>query len=105
MTEIALSDVLAELRSELTRAQAAGDGENIRFIIDDAEITLQVATTKEGIGKTGVKFWVVNAEAGGKLAEAVTQTLRLKLKVTGPGGGDASTGATLIADRVNDRPK
>ena len=87
-SRIPLSDLIADLRRELAEAQAKGQGREPRLRVEEAEIELQVAVTREGGGKTGVKFWVINAEAQGKLANATTQKIRLKLKPTGAGGED-----------------
>lgn len=77
---IPLSGMLAELRKELLQAQETSKGSDLKFRIDDIEIELQVATTQEGEGGVGIKFWVISADAKGKVAEARTQTLKLKLK-------------------------
>lgn len=82
MDGLELSDVLAHLRANLARAQQEGAGQDLRFSLDDVEVEFQVAITKEGEGKAGVKFWVVNAELGGKLANATTQKIKLKMKVS-----------------------
>jgi len=79
-----LSDVLAQLRENLVRAQQEGEGKDLRFLLDDIEVEFQVAITQEGSGKAGVKFWVVNAEAGGKLANVTTQKIKLKMKISDP---------------------
>lgn len=78
MDKIPLSEMLAELRKELLKAQ--GEEEALKFRIEDIEIELQVGTTKEGQGKGSVKFWVYNAEAGVAASQAKTQKLKLKLK-------------------------
>lgn len=80
MDKIPLSAMLAELREELLQAQEAGKGSDLKFRIDDIEIELQVVTTQEGEGGVGIKFWVLGADAKGKVAEAKTQTLKLKLR-------------------------
>jgi hypothetical protein len=84
-SRIPLSDLIADLRLELAQAQAKGQGLEPRLRVEEAEIELQVVVSREGGSKASVKFWVVNAEAQGKLANATTQKIRLKLKSTGTG--------------------
>ncbi len=78
-----LSDVIAKLRASLIEAQRAGQGQALRFLIEDIEVELQFAVTKEGTGSAGVKFWVIEAKADGKYSNAVTQKIKMKLKIAG----------------------
>lgn len=86
MHELALSDVLIKLREDLATVQREGEGKDVRFVVDDVEIQLQVVVTRQGEGKAGIKFWVINAEAGVHAAASTTQNLRLKLKAVGENG-------------------
>ena len=86
MDGLGLADVLAQLRANLAQALQEGAEQDLRFALDDVEVELQVAVTKEGIGKAGVKFWVINAEAGGKISVVTTQKIKLKMKVVDKDG-------------------
>ena len=86
MDKIPLSEMLAELRKELLEAKLEGQGSDLKFLIEDIEIELQIATTKEAGVDGGVKFWVYNAEAKVDISEARTQKLKLKLKPKTPTG-------------------
>jgi hypothetical protein len=79
--DITLSEMLAELREELLKAQRQGTGSDLKFQVDDIEVELQVATTKGGKGGGGVKLWVFNATAEGNASKTATQKLKLKLKL------------------------
>lgn len=92
MDKIPLSETLAELRKELLEAQWEGQGSDLKFLIEDIEIELQVVTTKGGKGGGGVKFWVYNAEAEVNTSHAKTQKLKLKLKPKKPTGEDFDVG-------------
>ena len=83
MDKIPLSEILAQLRKELVQAQWEGEDSNLKFLIEDIEIELQIATTKGADGGGGVQFWVYNANAKVSAAEANTQKLKLKLKPIG----------------------
>jgi len=80
MNKIPLSEMIKQLRQELLDAQADGDEVPLRFEIQDIEIELTVATTKEAGGGGGVKFWVYNADAKVGVTDNKTQKLKLKLK-------------------------
>ncbi len=84
--KIGLSDVIVNLRSELVRAQKEGEGKGVRFRVEDIEVELQVTATQEAGVEGGVKFWVYNAKAEGKLAKQGVQKLKFKLKPGGPDG-------------------
>ncbi len=84
---ISLVDAIASLRKELIEAQRAGQAEAMRLVVDGAEIELQVGMTKEGTAGGKVSFWVYSVEAAGKLSSEVVQTVRLKLRPVGAGGG------------------
>ena len=73
---IELGDLVRELRTELKALRAEAEGEDLVFSVEGVEIELQTVVTKEATG--GLKFWVV--EGGGKLANAVTQKIKLQLK-------------------------
>jgi Trypsin-co-occurring domain 2 len=77
---ILLSELIAELRRELAKAQAQGQGLQPRLRIEEAEIELQVVITREDNAGIGVKFWVLNADIKDKRADATTQKIKLKLK-------------------------
>lgn len=83
-----LATVVQGLRQELAAAVKQGEKEELRFELQEMELELQVQVTKGGTGKLGLKFLVVG-EAGleGALGKSTTQTVRLKLKPEGKGGG------------------
>ena len=90
MNQIPLSDVLSDLRRELTKAQDDGADEKLKFLVEDVEIELQLGTTQKGTGKGSVKFYVLNLESGGEVSHSATQKLRLKLKVVDKQGNQVS---------------
>ena len=83
-SDIPLADVIRELRRELLTAMKAGEGESLRFEVQDLEVEMQVAVTKSGevSGGGGVKFWVLNADSSvsGKYQSSRIQKLKLKLR-------------------------
>ncbi len=79
MERTSLSQVLIQLRRDLLEAQKEGEGQDLRFVVEDAEVELQVVATSDTEGGIGVRFWVISAEGGAKAGDTLTQTLRLKL--------------------------
>lgn len=75
-----LEEVIASLRSGLKQARADGKEEDIRLLVQEAEVELQFGVTKGVEGKVGVNFWVYSAEGGPKLEQEAVQTIRLKLQ-------------------------
>jgi hypothetical protein len=101
---IPLSKMLAQLRSDLLAAKAEGEKKDLRFLVDDIEIELQMATTQEDEGGVGIKFWALNANAKIKDTDALTQKIKLKLKaqqeLIDPATGKKTTVPAKIAGKV-----
>ncbi|WP_067541475.1 trypco2 family protein [Nocardia crassostreae] len=76
---IELSAFIQDLREELSQAIATGAGHDLRFELGPIELEASVAVTREAGAGAKVRFWVVDADAQGKLADARTQTVRLTL--------------------------
>ena len=57
---IPLSALIAELRRELHEAKTQGEGSNLKLLVEEGEIDLQIVATQEGGAGVGVKFWVLN---------------------------------------------
>lgn len=79
MSGVELADVIGKLRDDLQAAQAAGDGEGIKFELGPVEVTLTMTVTSSGNGKAGVKFWVLEAGVEGSLERASAQQIKLTL--------------------------
>jgi len=79
MEGIELAAMLKGLRSELAKAKLNGEGDDIRFLVGDVELELQVGVSQKGGVGGKVDFWVYSAEVSGELAKQTTQTIRLKL--------------------------
>jgi hypothetical protein len=101
---IPLPKMLAQLRSDLFAARAEGEDKTLRFLVEDIELELQMATTQEKEGGIGIKFWVLNADAKGKDSAVATQKLKLRLKavqeVVNPDTGEHSTVPAKIGGKL-----
>jgi hypothetical protein len=62
---IGLAVAIADLRSELLTARAAGARADIQLPVESMTVVLQVVATRTTEGKAGFKVPFVNAELGG----------------------------------------
>jgi hypothetical protein len=76
---VGLADAIGALRDELMQAWTSGQNERLRFKPRPVELTVQVAVTRAGSGRAGIRWWLV--ELGGEVSRgsAMTQTLKLSL--------------------------
>lgn len=100
MAEVAgveLAEFVEALRDQIRLAQAGADP---TLPIEVGPITLEftVTTRREGAGKAGVKFWVVDAEVSGKLGNESTQKVTMQLIPHAPDG----QGPARIRDREHE---
>ncbi len=77
-----MSDLIAQLRRKLVAAEVEREGSSFKFLVDEAEIEMQVVATQEEGAGVGVKFWVLNTDMKDKVSDAVPQRVKLKLKPT-----------------------
>ena len=87
---VELSSLIKNLRSQLTEAQKEGEGQDLRFTIDNIELELQLTTTHNAEINGGVKFWVVNAGGDVDVSKAAMQKLKLSMKLA-ESKGDSAT--------------
>ncbi|MET7700677.1 trypco2 family protein [Streptomyces sp. NPDC005485] len=98
---IELSELIRDLRKELTTALAEGTGEVLRFELGPVELEATVAVDRDASAGGKVRFWVVEANGTGRLAQSQTQriTLTLQPKLVAP-DGTART-AWIAGDEVD----
>ncbi|MGW2017042.1 trypco2 family protein [Streptomyces sp. NPDC001927] len=90
---ISLAEALREVRQELYAAQDEADREQIRFEVEQAELTLEVEFRRDGNGKVNVEVGAlgskIGGEAGGGMGSTRRQSLTLTLQVRDEAlGGD-----------------
>ncbi|MEU9303472.1 trypco2 family protein [Streptomyces sp. NPDC048269] len=78
--KLGLAETIAALRTELNEAVAAADDAGIRFEVGPIELEFHVGVTRQGGGRTGVRFWVVEMEAEGSYAREQVQRITLTLQ-------------------------
>jgi hypothetical protein len=82
---VPLAQFVAALREEIRSAQADADP-GLPIELGPISVEFTVLSRREGEGKAGVRFWVVEAGVAGKLASESTQKVTMQLKPLGPGG-------------------
>lgn len=100
--KVELSAVIEELRTELLKARWKGREKQAKFVVDEAEIELQVGVTEGSDGKGGVNFWVFTIEAGVKAEHQAVQTIRLKLSPVDTEGKDLVISGEIDPDDVQE---
>lgn len=76
---VGLAEAIEALRAELLRAWGGNRVRPLRFKPAPVELTVQVAVTRTGKGRMGVKWWLLDASAEASQQNATTQTLKLTL--------------------------
>ena len=93
-TMVQLGDFVGALRDQLLIAQMSEDPA-MPLEVGPVTVEFTLLTRREGEGKGGVKFWVVDASVGGKLTSESTQKVTLQLQPLQPGG----QGRARVGDR------
>lgn len=74
-----LAETVAALRQELADAQRSGEGRDLRFRVTGVELEASVEISRSVDAKGGLKFFVVEAGVGGRVADTAVQKIRLTL--------------------------
>ena len=74
-----LSEVLADLRRQMTAAAVAGKDEDLRFEVSSVRVDLSVALERVRTGKGGIKLWVLEAGAESARSRAASHTISIEL--------------------------
>ena len=83
-----LAEVVRELRGEIMRAMAAGEGEVLQFEVGIVDLELTLAVKRESGGKAGIKFYVFELGGDVNVESAKTQKLTLRLNPRMAGSGE-----------------
>jgi hypothetical protein len=94
---IELASVIRDLRDELGRAIAGGEGEALRFELGPIELEVSVAIEAGAQAGAKARFWVLELGAQGNVDHTSTQ--RIKLVLT-PRLGPTGTSPLVSGDVV-----
>lgn len=84
--EVPLADFIGALRDQLREAQRDKDP-GLPIEVGRVMVEFTVLTRKEGEGKAGIRFWVVEAGVSGKGIAESTQRVSMELFPLSPAGG------------------
>ncbi|MGP3983145.1 trypco2 family protein [Streptomyces sp. KR80] len=101
---IELSELIRDLRKELSAALADGTDETLRFELGPVELEATMAVDRDARADGKIRFWVVDASAGGRLAQSRTQRITLTLQPKTV-GSDGIPRSALIAGEEADRER
>ncbi|MEU3553935.1 trypco2 family protein [Streptomyces fragilis] len=93
---VELSQMIAQLRRELSRAMAEGEGADLRFEAEQIELEVSVGVERSREPGAQLKFWVFEVGASARRATALTQRINLTLR---PVRTDRPDQPTLISGR------
>lgn len=82
---VPLAQFVAALREEIKSAQVQSDPA-LPIELDAVTVEFTVLSRREGEGKAGIRFWVVEAGVTGTSASESTQKVTMHLKPLAPGG-------------------
>jgi hypothetical protein len=76
---VPLAGAIAALRQELLEAWVDAGNKQLRFKVAPVELTVEAQVTWTGEGNTGIKWWLIDAEAKVSRAQSTIQTIKLTL--------------------------
>jgi hypothetical protein len=82
--EVTVSDLIYQLRGDLSRAAWQGADKDLKFMVGPIELELAVVVdSSRGVGGKA-KLWVVDVSADGKRSSQTTHRIKLTLQPVGP---------------------
>jgi len=99
MSNPSVSSVIAEVRRELAEAQKASLHEEIKFLIGEVAVELEVEVETRGTGEGGIRLGVVNFGVKGERGKTSSNRILVSLKPTTVTGDDLH-----IAAEADHRP-
>lgn len=99
VTGVPMAQFVAGLREEIKQAQLTADPA-VPIELGPVSVEFTVATRREGEGRAGLRFWVVDAGITGTLAAESTQRVTLELIPRAPDGAGPALVDDLETERV-----
>jgi hypothetical protein len=98
---IGLGDMIIGLRAELLRAQDDPAAADLPMVTGPIELELTVAVSRSHEGKTGIRFWVLEAGGGVERSGVTTQSFKIVLNAVDPVTGDAAKVSSIGTTRAS----
>jgi hypothetical protein len=77
---IELAQAISAIRRELEEARRISENHRVQFAVGSVDLEFTVVASRELGGEAKVRFWVVDASAGGKLNSSSTQVVKIHLE-------------------------
>lgn len=97
---IGLQAAIQAVREDLIAAMAVGAGEPVRFRVGTVSLEFNVTVERAAEAGGGIRVWVLQADARGKMSTAETHVVRVELQPVSAGGGDVE-----VADVERVKPR
>jgi hypothetical protein len=99
MTDIALAEVIRQLRGDLALAEWQGEGKDLKFELGPIELEFAVVVDSSRQAGARARLWVVDVNADGRKGSSVTHRIKLMLQPRDPAAPDRQP---WVADRPVD---
>jgi Trypsin-co-occurring domain 2 len=76
---IGLAEAIGRVRTELEDARVRGEGQELRFRLDEVTLEFGVELKREGGADAGINIWVVSVGAKGQVSSAHTNTVTVSM--------------------------
>lgn len=76
---IGLAEAIGRVRTELEDARVRGEGQELRFRLDEVTLEFAVELEREGGAEAGIKLWVVSVGAKGGASSTDKNTVTVKM--------------------------
>ncbi len=83
---VGITELVQQLRSDITKAVKAAEGEDIQFDLGEIELELQTVVTGKAGAKLNIGVPVFKFNGGGEYSKATTQKIKIKLSPKGEDG-------------------
>ena len=101
---IGLAEAIGRVRAELEDARVRGEGQELRFRLDEVTLEFGVELTREGGAEAGINIWVVSVGAKGGVSSAHTNTVTVSM-VPQVKSGAEWVDAMVSAEAPGGRPR
>lgn len=77
---VSIADAIDYLRAELEEATQRGADRSVRFELGPVKLCLDVSVTRSVDARAGVRFWVINTDAGVGAERSQSHRLEVELR-------------------------
>ncbi len=94
---VSLTDLIYQLRGDLSRAAWQGEGKDPKFVVGPVELELSVMVDASRGGGAKAALWVLDVSAEGKRSAQTIHRIKLTLQPVGLDGRPSTISGTAMA--------